>query len=102
MVMIGFKYLISETWNSPSITMMLNVVPPESRGKIVSANQFMTTLRGTISVFLLGFLANMYKAESNPQVYGILLCIFIVFSYGGSLPFFYMAGIEYEKELIKQ
>lgn len=54
LVAMGFKYLISECWMSPAITMMQSTVKPEEQGSIVSAHLFYLTVVGCFSTVLLG------------------------------------------------
>jgi hypothetical protein len=35
--------------------------------------------------------------KENPELYGKFLFFFVLVSYGGSLPFFYLSGREYTK-----
>jgi uncharacterized membrane protein len=51
---MGVKYLLSECWMSPAITMMQATVPPEEQGSIVSAHLFYLTVVGCFSTVLLG------------------------------------------------
>jgi len=100
--MLGLEYLFAECWFGPAITMVLNTISPENKGFAVSAFLFCTTIAGTISTALLGYLENAYNAKENPSAYGYILCVFICFSYGGSIPFFFLAGKSYEKFKIKE
>ena len=51
---MALKYLVSECWMSPAITMMQSTVPPEDQGNIVSAHLFYLTIVGCFSTVLLG------------------------------------------------
>lgn len=95
--MLALEYLFAEGWVGPAITMVVNTITPENKGFAVSAFLFMATVAGTVSNILLGALLDHSKAEDHPDLYGKYLCIFVVFSYGGSLPFFWLAGREYTK-----
>lgn len=97
LVSLGLEYLCAECWVGPAITMVVNTVSPENKGFAVSAYLFFATICGTISTAVLGVLAKSFDAENNPGRYGYILCIFVFISYAGSLPFFYMAGKEYER-----
>ena len=61
----------------------------------MSAVLLAETIAGTLSNILLGAIEEHYDAKNNKGLYGDLLCYFVVFSYVGSLPFFWMAGVEY-------
>lgn len=90
--MLGFEYLVAENWVSPAITMILNTISPSNKGYGVSAFLFFATIAGTISTYLCGLLQIQYEAKDHPERYGYILCAFVVFSYGGSIPFFILAG----------
>ena len=57
----------------------------------------MATLSGTISSLLCGALNSHFDAKHHNSYYGYIVCAFALFSYMGSLPFFILAGREYEK-----
>ena len=92
MSMLALGYLLAEGFVGPAITMVINVISPENKGFAVSVFLFCCTVAGTISTLLLGFLQDQYNAKENRYLYGYILCAFVVFSYAGSLPFFYLAG----------
>ena len=101
---IGFlamEYLVAECWVSPAITMVMNTISPENKGFAVSAYLFCCTIAGTFSTWLLGQLQTSLKVDDKenprPDLYGKILCYFVLISYGGSIPFFYLSGREYTK-----
>jgi len=93
---LALEYLFAEGWVGPAITMIVNTVTPQNKGFAVSAFLFTATAAGSLSNFLLGTLLDRYDAKSNPALYGHFLCGFVVFSYLGSLPFFWLAGKHYK------
>jgi len=94
--MLGFEYLFAESWLGPSITMVINTISPENKGFAVSAYLFFATVAGTIATELLSVLQTAFKAKENPEYYGYILFAFVCFSYGGSIPFMYLAGKHYK------
>ena len=68
-------------------------------GFTVSAYLFFTTIAGMISTAALDWLQNYLGAPDNIPLYGQTLCAFIMFSYVGSIPFFWLAGRSYEKQM---
>ena len=96
---MALKYLVSECWMSPAITMMQSTVPPEDQGNIVSAHLFYLTIVGCFSTVLLGQVANMMGAMTNPAVYGKLITLWSFIGYIGSIPCFWKAGKLYKKKM---
>ena len=94
--MLGLEYLVAESWLGPSITMVINTISPENKGFAVSAYLFFATVAGTIATELLGVLANSLNAKEHPELYGYILFGFVCFSYGGSIPFMWLAGKHYK------
>lgn len=92
MSMFGLEYLVAECWEGPAVTMVVNTISPENKGFAVSAYLLIATISGTAATFILEALYNYYDAENNKHLYGQILCGFVVFSYAGSVPFFYLAG----------
>ena len=100
MVSLGLEYLVAECWLSPCITMLLNTISPANKGFAVSAFLFAATIAGTISTALAGAIGSAYnttKDENNYYLNGWILCGFVIFSYGGSIPFMLLAGQSYVK-----
>jgi hypothetical protein len=95
------KYMLSECWMSPAITMMQSTVPPEDQGSIVSAHLFYLTVAGCAATVSLGALANALGAVANPRIYGYLIWIWSMIGYIGSVPFFWKGGKEYKKYIEK-
>ena len=94
---MAVKYLTSECWMSPAITMMQSTVPPEDQGSIVSAHLFYLTAVGCAATVSLGSIANALGAATNPSIYGKLIWIWSMIGYIGSVPFFWKGGKEYKK-----
>lgn len=99
MVSLGLEYLVAESWLSPCITMVLNTVSPTNKGFAVSAFLFFATIAGTISTTLAGILQSSLDTKKPGREYlnGWILCFFVLFSYGGSIPFMWKAGKSYTK-----
>jgi hypothetical protein len=57
------------------------------------------TLSGTLATAICGYLANIFKANQNPIMYGRILAGVNLFSYLGSIPCFWLAGYYYKKHL---
>jgi len=100
--MLGLEYLFAESWLGPSITMVINTISPENKGFAVSAYLFFATVAGTIATELLGILQKSFEAKEHPERYGYILFAFVLFSYGGSIPFMWLAGKHYNTFMIKQ
>ena len=96
--MLGINYLFAEAWGSPSITMLMECSSPENVGLAISAYLFMSTISGMISTVLLGYVQHYQNAESNLSVYGSSLNIFMMISYLGCIPAFYIAGRSYKSQ----
>jgi len=94
--MLGLEYLFAESWLGPSITMVINTISPENKGFAVSAYLFFATVAGTIATELLGVLQTHFEAKTHPSRYGYILFFFVLFSYGGSIPFMWLAGQHYK------
>jgi MFS family permease len=99
MFAMALKYLVSECWMSPAITMMQATVKPEEQGSIVSAHLFYLTIAGCFSTVLLGQVANMLGAAANPAIYGKLISLWSVIGYVGSIPCFWKAGKLYKDKM---
>jgi hypothetical protein len=80
--------------------MMQNTTQSETQGNIIGAHLFYTALAATISPAVFGYLANSLGAAANPAIYGFLLTLFTLIGYGGSVPFFWLAGREYKKFML--
>lgn len=102
--MLGLEYLVAECWISPVITMLVNTVSKENKGFGTAAFLFISTLAGTVSTTLLNYFQTHYGAaeEGNGYMYGYILCAFVVFSYGGSVPFFILAGRSYKQVMLQR
>jgi len=94
---LGAEYLVAECFFSPAIAMVLNTISVANRGFAVSVYLFCATIAGTFATWLLGQMATHYDAKNHPNLYGQILFIFVCISYGGSVPFFYLAGRTYTK-----
>jgi len=100
MVSLGLEYLFAESWLSPCITMVLNTVSPQNKSVAVGAFLFFATLAGTASTTLAGaFISGLDASKKgNEYLYGYILFGFVCFSYGGSIPFMWLAGKSYCKK----
>lgn len=78
---------------------MQATVPAEDQGNIVSAHLFYLTVIGCFSTVLLGQVANMLGALSNPAIYGKLITLWSLVGYLGSIPCFWKAGKLYKKKM---
>jgi hypothetical protein len=47
----------------------------------------------------MGKLAKILGASQNPAIYGYLIAMFGLIGYWGSIPFWYMAGKSYKKDM---
>lgn len=101
---LGLEYLVAECWLSPCITMLLNTISPANKGFAVSAFLFAATIAGTISTALAGALGSYYEVSKteNKAYNGYILCFFVIFSYGGSIPFMLLAGRSYTEFKLKE
>ena len=95
MTMLALEYLCAENWIAPAITMLLNTISTENKGFGVSAFLFFSTLGGTLATAVAQPLFNHYDVEDNPGRSGRILCVLVLISYLGSLPFFFLAGKAY-------
>merc|ERR1712137_1484608 len=93
----ALKVLFSGTYSGPAITMIQNTSPQDQQGNVVSVYFFCITLAQTISPVIFGAIANNMGALTNPKLYGPLITSFVGLSYLGSIPFWYMAGKNYNK-----
>jgi MFS family permease len=54
LALLAFKFIISEGFMAPTITMMQSTVKPQEQGSIVSAYLFFLTVAGCLSTILTG------------------------------------------------
>lgn len=95
MALLAVKFLFSEGYMAPTLTMMQNTVKPDQQGSIVSAYLFFLTVAGCMSSVLIGQLANVFGAAANPFIYGKLIFAGSLVGYLGSIPAFWLAGKSY-------
>ena len=95
--MLGLNYLFAEAWGSPAITMLQDSVDPSMIGFCISAFMFFNTMAGMFATFALGEIQQWMDAENNLSVYGNTLFLFLMISYIGCCPFYYLAGLHYSK-----
>lgn len=93
--LLGVNYLFAEATGSPSITMLLDTTSPKNPGLTVAVYLLFATLAGTLSTTLLDALNTYLGAADHVETYGYTLAGFTLFSYLGSVPFFYLAGKSY-------
>lgn len=98
LVFLGLEYLFAESWFGPAITMVVNTISPENKGFAVGAFLFVANMFGTVSVAVLNSVQLAVNAKENPKYYGWSLAITATIGYGLSIPFFYLAGLEYAKK----
>ena len=60
---------------------------------------FYQTIAGTLCPLIFSKISLSLGAVGNPGVIGSLLCVFALFGYWGSIPFWWMAGNEYKKHM---
>ena len=97
---VALKILVSGSWTSPCLTMMQNTNSSKTQGNIISAHLFYSAMAATISPAVFGYFSNLLGASSNPAIYGYLITAFTFIGYGGSVPFFWLAGKEYKKYML--
>lgn len=95
--MLAIEFLLAEGWIGPTISMIVTTISPQNKGYSIGAFYFLATVAGTISNFSVNFCLNYFNADKNKSLYGTIIMIFVVSSYTLSIPFFYLAGIEYTK-----
>ena len=102
LAMLAIEYLVAEGWVGPAITMIVNTISPGNKAFGTAAFLFCATMAGVISTAVLNQLQETYDVKNNPPRYGYILCAFVCFSYGGSIPFFALAGREYRKVMLSR
>jgi len=91
-----FTFLTS-AFSGPAITMMQNTSPKSQQGSIISTYFFTITCAQTLGPLILGKLATYFGCVANPAMYGPLITALVVVGFGGSVPFWFLAGKEYKK-----
>lgn len=94
---LALKFLLTEGYMAPTITMMQATEKPERQGAVVSAYLCFLTIAGCFSSVLLGWLCHVLGAAANPHIYGKLVFLFSAIGFAGSVPCFHFAGKAYEK-----
>ena len=97
--MLAANYLIAESWMSPAITMLQDSSKGKIQGFTINVYFMFATLAGSLSTFFLDFFNQRLNTDSDPGAFGDLLGYFVLVSYLGSVPFFYLAGLFYQKQL---
>jgi hypothetical protein len=64
---------------------------------VISVYFLCITLAQTVSPLLIEWIANYLGVKTNPSLYGPLITFFVSASYLGSIPFWWQAGLEYQK-----
>lgn len=95
--MLALEYLSAENWIAPAITMLMNTISAENKGFGVSAFLFFCTLGGTVATGIAQPLFNAYDVKNHNGRSGRILCVLVLISYLGSVPFFLLAGRTYTK-----
>ena len=93
--MLALEYLCAENWIAPAITMLMNTISAENKGFGVSAFLFFCTLGGTLATGIAQPLFNHFDVKNNSGRSGQILCVLVLISYLGSVPFFFLAGRTY-------
>mmetsp|Transcript_3752 Transcript_3752/g.6401 ORF Transcript_3752/g.6401 Transcript_3752/m.6401 type:complete len:120 (-) Transcript_3752:87-446(-) len=93
--MLAFNYLIAECWASPTITMLQDTTKNSNQGFAINSYLLFATLCGALSTFLLDRINYHFDTDNNPQIFGDALAGLLLFSYLGSVPFFWLAGRAY-------
>lgn len=97
MGMIGFNYLISEGWSSPTFTMLLDVTNPKTQGLTVNVYFLFCMTAAMIGNTLIDHLNQIFMATTDPAYYGYILGTFMMVSYIGSGICFLIAGCYYKR-----
>ena len=95
--MMCCHYLISESWLSPSITMLQNTTSVKNQGFAVSVFTFATTVGGLVGTSALGYAQDYFKVTENIDQYGYTLAGALIFAYLTSIPLFLKAGDNYKE-----
>ena len=93
--MLALEYLCAENWIAPAITMLINTISPKNKSFAVSAFLFFCTIGGTVATAVAQVLFESFDVSNNRQRSGYILCVLVLFSYLGSIPFFFLAGKSY-------
>lgn len=88
--------LLSSAFSGPAITMMQNTTEKSLQGSIISCYFFTITCAQTLGPLVLSKVANYYGAIANPALYGPVITAMVLIGFGGSCPFWYLAGKEYK------
>lgn len=100
--MLAIEFLVAEGFVSPSMTMIVNTISPENKALGAAAFTFAATMAGVISTALLTEAQGYYDVANHPGRRGYILGAFVVFSYAGSIPFFALAGCEYNRFMLQR
>jgi len=92
--------LLSSAFSGPAITMMQNTTEKSLQGSIISTYFFTITAAQTLGPLLIGKLAKHYGAISNPALYGPIITGMVILGFGGSCPFWYLAGKDYKRQML--
>ena len=94
---VALENLLAEGWRSPTISMLISVVPPEMRGGASAVYLLVLTVMGTISNPVLGAIQSAFDAQHNPAYYGSITGFSVAIASALSIPFYFLAGREYKK-----
>lgn len=100
--MLALEYLCAENWIAPAITMLMNTISAENKGFGVSAYLFFCTLGGTVATGIAQPIFNAFDVSDHPERSGYILCVLVLISYLGSIPFFLLAGHTYTAYKLKE
>lgn len=100
MTSMALEYIFAESWGAPVIAMILNTISNDNKGFAVAAYITCCTITGTITAQIVAPIQTWAKGpdDKNPvfENSGLVIMAFVLFSYIGSIPFFYLAGRNYK------
>jgi len=104
MISMAFEYIFAESWGSPVIAMILNTISKENKAFAVAAYISCCTITGTITAQIVGPIETWAIGPKDHEQYkysGIVIMSFVLFSYLGSIPFFFLAGKNYKEHKMR-
>ena len=98
--LVAMLFLVTGSNNGPSVTMLQNTTKgPKNEAELITAYFFTQRIMQTISPPIYSFFALKLGAFEHPEVYGQLLAATVIITFGASIPFYYLAGKSYNKEM---
>ena len=92
MIFQALRVLFSESWSSPSVTLLQNSTDSRKFGRIFSANMFFTSLSEGLSIALFGFALNFLDLSQSATGFRNVLIAWALFRYIGSSLAYFKAG----------